>query len=123
MKYKKHNLQKIKIGGLPFIAVQGPLVNKTFSSVHMAKTNVDLTIQHICKQLDSIKYGMKQIAFYQHQEKNGVVHRCRAPGRFHFGHVKVAGYAKYLGTVTFEEALETLNVYALNPNFHEGVKK
>jgi len=111
MRYKKHLVQKQKIGGLDFWSVQGPLVTKTFSTQHGAITQIDQTIQHIVRSLDSIEYGAKQIRFYNHQEKNGLIHRCRANGRFHFGQVKVAGYAEYLGTLTFEESLEILFTY------------
>lgn len=113
MKYKNHLIQKMLLENrLPFYTVQGDLLCQSFSSMKMAKINVDMRINHVVKCLDSIKYGAGQIHFYQHQEKNGLIHRCRASGRFHFGHVKVAGFAKYLGTLTFEEVLVELNTYA-----------
>lgn len=113
MKYKNHLIQRQNLKGrLPFYTVQGDLLCQSFATKEMAKLNIEMRISYIVRCLDSIKYGASQIRFYQHEEKNGLIHRCRASGRFHFGHVKAAGFAEYLGTLSFEEALVELNTYA-----------
>ena len=113
MKYKNHLIQKhVLQDRLPFYTVQGDLLCQSFSSKDQAIEALDKRIQTVVKGLDSIKYGMKQIPFYQHQEKDGLIHRCRFGGRFHFGNVKAAGFSEYLGTMTFEEALVVMSVYA-----------
>ena len=114
MKYKNHLIQKhVLQDRLPFYTVQGDLLCQSFNSEEKAIQALDKRIQYVVKSLDSIKYGMKQIPFYQHQEKDGLIHRCRFGGRFQFGGVKAAGYAEHLGTITFEEALVVMSTYAV----------
>ena len=114
MKYKNHLIQKhVLQDRLPFYTVQGDLLCQSFNSKDKAVQALNKRIQDVVKSLDSIKYGMKQIPFYQHQEKDGLIHCCRFGGRFHFGDVKAAGFAQYLGTMTFEEALVVMSVYAV----------